>query len=358
VSTQLAHGFDPILMRYLPELFCFEVKPNSVYPKMDYISLLVKASILNGYAEGTSSVSKKVILGRKIPTGETALSYFRSIDRYELLSVSSIVLGEQVNELERMGLLGRPVPIAFDWHDQMYYGDEDSTEMVNGTREKDGSRYAYQYLTASILVDGKRLTIVLTPIKSREHLLSYVEDALNRIRIMGIRIRFLLFDAGFTSLALLHYLEEHAYTYAMRFPSNEVTKRIDLKDGEEAYYPCDDPFRIVRAQDPKTWKKSYLFATNMTCRPKTVLKRYRLRWGIETSYREHNFFLAKTTSRDYTVRLLYYAVAICIYNAWCIFNVHQEEDGRVIALEVKVCLLLASLIPYHSVHRTRTNDYG
>jgi hypothetical protein len=356
ITTELAHGFDPILMRYLPELLCFEVKPNSIYGKMDYISLLVKASILNGYAEGTSSISRKLLFLRKIPTGETVLSYFRSIDRYELLSMSSIVLGEQVNELKRMGLLNGPVPVAFDWHDQMFYGDEDSAEMVNGTREKNGSRYAYQYLTASILVDGKRLTIVLTHIKSREHLLSYVEDALNRIRNMGIRIRFLLFDAGFTSLALPRYLEEHGYTYAMRFSSNEVTKRIGLKDGEEAFYPCDNPFKIVRADDPKT-AKSYLLATNMACRPKRVLKRYKLRWGIETSYREHNVFLAKTTSKDYTVRLLYYAVAICIYNAWCIFNVHQE-DRRVIALEVKVCLLLASLIPDHSVHPTRTNDYG
>ena len=321
-------------MRYLPELFCFEVKPNSIYRKADYISLLVKASILNGYAEGTSNVSRK--LGRA-PTGDTVLSYLKTMDRCELLSASSVVFEEQVDELKRKGLLKRPVPIAFDWHDQLFYGDKES-EMVNGIRSKDGSSYAYQYLTASILVDGRRLTVVLTPIKSREHMLAYIEDALNRMRNMGIRVRHLLFDAGFTSLALPRHLQEHGYTYVMRFSSNEITKRIDLKDGEEALYPCDDPFRLVRADDLKAGK-SYLFATNMTCRPKTVLRRYKKRWGIETSYREHNVFLAKTTSKDYRVRLLYYAVAVCIYNAWCVFNARQQ-DGHVIALEVKVCVLL------------------
>jgi hypothetical protein len=60
MTTELAHGFDPILMRYLPQSLCFEVKPNSIYPKMDYISLLVKASILDSYAEGTSNVSRKL----------------------------------------------------------------------------------------------------------------------------------------------------------------------------------------------------------------------------------------------------------------------------------------------------------
>src|SRR5712692_12121735 len=40
---------------------------------------------------------------------------------------------------------------------------------------------------------------------------------------------------------------------------------------------------------------------------KPIVKRYKRRWGIETSYREHNVFLAKTTSKDYAVRMLYYA---------------------------------------------------
>jgi hypothetical protein len=60
--------------------------------------------------------------------------------------------------------LNRPVPIAFDWHDEMFYGDE-RTNVVNGTNPKAGSSYAYQFLTASVLVDGRRLTVVLTPIK-------------------------------------------------------------------------------------------------------------------------------------------------------------------------------------------------
>jgi hypothetical protein len=93
----------------------------------------------------------------------------------------------------------------------------------------------------------------------------------------------------------------------------------------------------------------------MTCRPKSVLRRYRQRWGIETSYREHNVFLAKTTSKDYTVRLLYYAVAICIYNVWCIFNTHQ--DRHMIALEVKVFILLP-LAPSISNHPGAEEDDG
>lgn len=349
MTNKLARGFDTVLMRYLPQLLCFEVKPSSMYRKSDYMRLLVNSSVLNAYAEGMSNVSNKV--GAGVPNADTALLYFKTIDRYELQSVVSIVLEEQVGELKRKGLLNRPVPIAFDWHDQMFYGDHD-TEMVNGTRPKDGSSYAYQYLTASILVDGKRLTIALTPIKSREHIIDYVKDALDRIRNAGVGVRYLLFDGGFSCLELPSWLGENGYRYAVHFTPNAVTKRIGLEDGEATSYPSDRPFKLVRVDDAET-KISYLFATNMTCGPKRLLKRYKTRWGVETTYREHNLFLPRTKSKNYALRLLYYAVAVCIYNAWCILNAREddcgeeedEEDRHVIALEVKLFVLLTFLIP-------------
>lgn len=348
--TNLARGFDTVLRRYLPQLLCFEVKPSYTYAKSDYMRLLVNSSVLNTYAEGMSNVSNKV--GSWVPNSDTALMRFKSIDRYELQSVVSIILEEQVDELKRKGLLGRPVPIAFDWHDQMFYGEKE-TDMVNGTRPKAGSSYAYQYLTASILVDGRRLTIILTPIKTREHLLDYVKDALNRIRNAGIRVRYLLFDGGFSSLELPAYLEESHHSFAIHFTPNKLTKRMGLRDGESVFYPCDDPFKLIRVDDEET-KISYLFATNMTCRPKRLLKRYKTRWGVETTYREHNLFLPKTKSKNFTVRLLYYAAAVCIYNVWCIINAPKnsdngaddgEGDKHVTVLEAKIFVLLTFLIP-------------
>src|SRR3989442_4471614 len=107
--TNLARGFDTVLMRYLPHLLCFEVKPSFLYTREDYMRLLVNSSVLNAYAEGMSNVSNKI--GSGVPNSDTALMRFKSIDRYELQSVVSIVLEEQVDELKRKGLLNRPVPI-------------------------------------------------------------------------------------------------------------------------------------------------------------------------------------------------------------------------------------------------------
>ena len=243
----LAHGFDSILMKYLPELLCSEVKPDSIYSKMGYISLLVKASALNSYMEGTGNVSRKLLNVRRrergLPTGETALSYFKTIDRFELQSVVGIVIEDQLSELKNIRLLDLPLPIAFDWNDRMFYGDYENADMVNGTRPRDGSCYAYQYMTASIILDRRRLTVALIPIKSREYLLSYVEYTLAVIKSMGIRVKHLLFDGGFSSTSLPIYLQKHGYRYILHFTPNAVTKRMDLKDGESASYSVDGDYK-------------------------------------------------------------------------------------------------------------------
>jgi hypothetical protein len=41
--------------------------------------------------------------------------------------------------------------------------------MTNWTKPRYGSSFTHQYLTSSILADDKGVTIVLTPIRSREH---------------------------------------------------------------------------------------------------------------------------------------------------------------------------------------------
>src|SRR5437867_8749787 len=108
-SNLLARGFDTVLRRYLPKLLCFEVKPSYTYARGDYMRLLVNSSVLNAYAEGMSNVSNKIGANR-LPNSDTALLRFKSIDRYELQSVISTLLEEQVDELKRKNLLNSPVP--------------------------------------------------------------------------------------------------------------------------------------------------------------------------------------------------------------------------------------------------------
>lgn len=90
--TSLARGFDTVMMRYLPQLRCFEGKPSCPHMKWDHIRLLINSSVFNTYAEGMSNVSNQI--GTRVPNSDTALLRFKSVDRYELQSMVSIVLEE------------------------------------------------------------------------------------------------------------------------------------------------------------------------------------------------------------------------------------------------------------------------
>ena len=49
-------------------------------------------------------------------------------------------------------------------------------------------------------------------------------------------------------------------------------------------------------------------------------KDYRSRWGIESGYVGVEQFRARTTSRNHTLRLLYFYYALVLYNAWLLAN--------------------------------------
>ena len=90
-----------------------------------------------------------------------------------------------VDRMRRLGAFSKPLILAIDWHDEMYYGDPGADGVV-GTRPKKGSHYAYRFASASVVVDGERLTIAVTPLLSEpidrymERLTSLSRNELNR----------------------------------------------------------------------------------------------------------------------------------------------------------------------------------
>ena len=64
--------------------------------------------------------------------------------------------------MKRLGALSKPLTLAIDWHDEMYYSDPEA-EGVVGTQRKKGSHYAHRFAAANVLLDGERLTVAAVP---------------------------------------------------------------------------------------------------------------------------------------------------------------------------------------------------
>ncbi|AFU57908.1 putative transposase, IS4 family [Candidatus Nitrososphaera gargensis Ga9.2] len=170
-----------------------------------------------------------------------------------------------------------------------------------------------------------------------------------KVRTLGIRIRYLTLDGGFFSIDTMRFLKESGLKkYILHMPSTRKVKKMRLSDGMRFKYRTNHhhhqrreleqvSFDVVVAYD-RTKDYYYLMATNMPSlyKSSTLLKLYNRRWGIETSYRMCNQFLIRTTSKKYIVRLFYYLFACLIYNAWVTYN---EQNIPVIVVQMKLSLL-------------------
>jgi putative transposase len=84
-----------------------------------------------------------------------------------------------------------------------------------------------------------------------------------------------------------------------------------------------------------------------------VYQTYRLRFGIETRYRQLNEARIKTTTRDPALRLLFVAIALILHNVWV--WVHQQllaiprRGGRKLNLDLLPFKMLLLWLAYLAV---------
>jgi len=93
-----------------------------------------------------------------------------------------------------------------------------------------------------------------------------------------------------------------------------VFEEFKVKDEKVNLVLVEDELGIMRA-----------FICNFDIHPTIawrLYERYSKHWGIETGYRTlaHDF-RAKTTTRNYNIRLFYFLFSCCLFNLWVLVNI-------------------------------------
>jgi hypothetical protein len=299
----------------------------------DTIRTLLLASLDNNYVEGCAQNLRIC--------GQTVRNHLKTQNSQRLLQVNQ----QTIQEMKRKGALSKPLTLAVDWHDIMYYGDPKAKGVV-GTQRKNGSNHAYRFATISVLVNGQRLTLAAAPMLSR-CILWHVKHLLKNVFELGITVKLVLFDRGYYSTDLIRYLDDAGIKYIMHIPWH----KDPLKAGVDTVYTTTThkkarfeqaTFRLVTLRQHD---KLLIFATNTSFKPRRLHKTFRKRWGIETSYRMIGMFLAKTTSKLYRLRLLYFFLAVVLYNLWVLWNFRRRRVVSAHGLKhaVRLCLVLSWL---------------
>jgi hypothetical protein len=179
---------------------------------------------------------------------------------------------------------------------------------------------------------------------------------------VGVRPRLLLLDRGFYSVAVVRYLQAARYPFLMPVvchgrspkqpggPTGSYVFRTWKKSGWSEYTLTDAKERTARVSICVVcrnyrgqWKRHgrraliYAYWGYRPPSPDSVFTTYRLRFGIETSYRQMHEGRIRTTTRRPVVRLLYVGIALVLRNLWVWLH-HTilsmpRRGGRVILLE-------------------------
>jgi len=237
----------------------------------------------------------------------------------------------------------------------------DLAEIYRG-QAKSGTSHFHAYATAYVIRHGQRYTIALTGVKKGEPLQEIVRRLLRQAARVGVRTRLLLLDRGFYSVAVIRYLQAARYPFLMPVvchgrspkqsggPSGSYVFRTWKESGWSTYTLAGARKRTatvsicVKCRNYRgQWKRHgrqvliYAYWGYRPPSPDSVFETYRLRFGIETSYRQMHEGRIRTTSRRPAVRLLYVGIALVLRNLWVWLHytvlAMPRRGGRAIRLE-------------------------
>lgn len=261
--------------------------------------------------------------------------------------------------------LRRPTwQVAIDWHLVPYYGQPhlSRNELYYGQPRQGTSKF-HAYATACVVQYGHRYTLALTWVRRHETTVKVLGRLLAQIRKIGLKIKSLLLDRAFFNVAVVEFLQSEQLPFLMpvmfrgRPPKNKrriktglhwIKKQAagwyahPLKNGKkQVTLSVCVAYRTHRnRKDRKRKQQKLLFAAwRVKGTPTEIRKRYRQRFGIESSYRQMRQARIHTCTRNPHLRLLFVAVALILRNLWVWIHATMIAEGRGERLTLRLQLL-------------------
>ena len=304
------------------------------------------------------------------PHGDTHLRAVKQFNPDSLIDGFEVATDRLLSVIESETSFRRPVTAAIDITTVPYYGDVDGMEMVSGL---DQENRAFKFATLSIVGQNIPLILAVEPVRESS---AWDENPSNQIHRVVRRlvtrakehvpIETVLCDREFDAQRVYQTLSNLGVNYL-------IPKRINSTE-QEVIETMEDDGQAVAVESASVHVKAgshsmqflyvpstkgdgtTVFATNLRVRPdeaETFCQRYSRRWQIENEYKSiKGDFLAKTSSKDYRVRLFYFVFAVLLYNIWRLtdFLLKAGVDGEmdyspVVTAGECVELVCSALIP-------------
>lgn len=345
--------------------FALKIRPNSLYEASDSISLLVLTDLMGLSPNGSdeisrlmSKISPRISL---LPSADTALAAVNSTDIGQLVSDFRTILSRQITVAKGQDAFKGDLIIAGDSHNIKRYSKlkigsgkgkkrkriADDIKFVVGTKPERGAAWAHKFITLAS-TGGCKFTLDMEPKLPLQSLAKSVSIMLDRTELqVGKKVDIVLWDAAAFSASFVSMMLERGSHFVIRAPKNKKIKGIISKFNglyggiEYDYYIDENPEApvnlVIVSTDLLREKKLDIplvaskekwitLATDLKPNPGEdekeflirIVKLYRKRWSVETTYRCIEDFHGYTHSLHYQTRLLLFAIAVLLYNIWVV----------------------------------------
>jgi hypothetical protein len=207
--------------------------------------------------------------------------------------------------------------------------------MVSGTMNNE--QRAFKFATLSVVGRNVPLILAVEPVRESspwdENPPNQIHRAVRRLVQRAkelVPIETVLCDSEFDSKAVYQTLSNLDVNYLIPKRVHATEKRVVEKMESEGNEIAVESATVHLNTGSHAMQFLYVpstksdgtavFATNLRVsaeEAESVCRRYSSRWQIENEYKSiKNDFLAKTSSKDYRVRLFYFVFAVLLYNIW------------------------------------------
>jgi Transposase DDE domain len=271
------------------------------------------------------------------------------------------VLERRLNEALTDPLPGRmrrrSWEVAIDWHLQPYYGkpERSRNELYYG-EPKQGTTKFHAYASACIVEYGCRYTVALTWVRRHESMVAVLRRLLATTREKGLTIKQMLMDRAFFNVPVIEFLQAENlpfimpvvirgrapqkgrkvtglrwikrqpagwYAYTMKSGKRQVSVSICVN-----YRWCRARKDRQRRRQERRQRQKLLFAVwRVYACPTVIREHYRLRFGIETSFRQMRQARIYTCTRSPRLRLFFLALALILRNLWVWLHQTRLAEG-------------------------------
>jgi putative transposase len=253
----------------------------------------------------------------------------------EQLSTEKLDLYEtQINEALASQLphqlLSRPVEAAIDEHDEPFYGKTAELRAFTcRSKPKAGTSRFFRIISLYVIYREMRVTLAVAFVQPEDKTVAIVQRLLQCAERLQIKIKVLYMDRGFCSGPVISYLQDVKQPAILACTIRGKTGGTrQLCRGRKSYrtrYTFTDGTTadmavvatLVPNKEKRRRRKWMLFVViGIDWKPKTIYRRYRFRFGIETSYRILRRVRIKTTSRNPALRFFLFGFALLLVNIW------------------------------------------